>query len=538
MTVIQMVDQKVISMFVKYTLLFLLFSLTSLLYAQETEIIGHINYLSKENVYIDKGEDAGLSVGDTLIVEKKGQPDASLLVIHTSQHSASCKVLNRSSLLQVGDLAKLISKKEKVSEALIIATTPENKPDTPTRRINKSKPWARIRGGLSLQWYHIEDLSGNNLDFDQPTLRFDLKAKEMWGKHYNLTIRTRLRRNKRSRSYSTGIAQETFRNRIYTFSFSYDEPTSAFNYSIGRFHANQISGVGYIDGLFLKYNLSPRVHIGVYGGLKSSWQFAGAEGSRQKYGLVFGYRSDRKGASKIETSLALNSEYNGKTISRENLYFQSSFSFKNRLFIYNSVDVDINRLWREEKTGEAVSLSSLYLSARYRFSDIVIAGLSFDDRKNYYTYETMDIPEDYYDMASRFGLRADLDLYFPKNYTVSLQVGTRKRQNDTQITYTGRASLRKRNLLIKRLSAGMNLSFYSNYYTEGWIPTVFITKAFHQDIILVLQGDKILISCYRLSKNGVISGCVLAVSSVSGPVFIFPGIIIMTGVMTERDIIL
>jgi hypothetical protein len=477
-------------MFVKYILIFLLFSLTSLLLAQETEVISRINYLSKENVYIDKGENAGLRVGDTLIVEKNGQQDAFLIIIHTSQHSASCKILEHRFELQVGDQAKLVYREEKMTGTSILAVEPEKTPDIPTRTRSGSKPWARIGGGLSVQWYHLEDLSGHQLDFDQPALRFNLKAKEIWGKNYNFIIRTRLRKDKRSRSFSTGIARETFRNRIYTFYFSYDDPTSAFNYAIGRIQSNQLSGVGYLDGLFLRYNLSPRLHIGVYGGLKSSWEFAGAEGSRQKYGLMVGYRSDRSAASRIETSLAVNTEYKGKTVSRENLYFQSSFSFNNKLFVYNSVEVDINRSWRKERTSEAVSLSSFYLSARYRFSDVVLAGLSFDDRKNYYTYDTMEIPEDYYDMAARYSLGAELNLYFPRNYTTSFRAGIRKRQNDTQTTYTGRASFRKSNLFIKRLSVGINLNLYSNYYTEGWIPTVFITKSFSSGHYLSITGGQ------------------------------------------------
>lgn len=495
MIVIRAGEKMVIKIVEKYILLFLLFSLARLLSAQETEIVSRINYLSKENVYIDKGEDAGLRVGDTLIVEKNGQPDASLVIIYTSQYSASCKILDHHFELQVGDQAKLVYRKEKIAGTSIVAVVSEKTPDIPTRTRSSSKPWARISGRLSMQWYHLEDLSGHQLDFDQPTLRFDLKAREIWGKNYNLIIRMRLRKNERSRSYSTGIAQETFSNRIYTFYFSYEDPTTTFNYTVGRFQSNQMSGVGYLDGLFLRYNPSPRLYIGVYGGLKSSWQFAGSEESRQKYGLVFGYRSDRSAASRIETSLAVNNEYNGKTISRENLYFQSSFIFKNRLFIYNSVDVDINRLWRKEKTSEDVSLSSFYLSARYRFSDLVMAGLSFDDRKNYYTYDTMEIPEDYYDMAARYSFGADLNLYFPRNYTTSFQAGIRKRQNDTQTTYTGRASFRKSNLFIKKLSVGINLNLYSNYYSEGWIPTVFITKSFSSGHYLSITGGQ---NSYRL----------------------------------------
>ena len=233
MTVIQTADQRVINMNLKYILFFLLFLSTGRLTAQETQIISRINYLSKENVYIDKGKDAGLNVGDTLIVEKTGQPGAFLVIIHTSQHSASCKNLNQQVTFQVGDLAKLVSRKDRLTETPIVAVIPEETPDISPRIKTRSKPWARISGGLSVQWYHLEDLSGNNLDFDQPTLRFDLKAREIWGKNYNLIISTRLRKNIRARSFSTGTAQESFRNRIYTLYFSYDDPTAAFNYSIG-----------------------------------------------------------------------------------------------------------------------------------------------------------------------------------------------------------------------------------------------------------------------------------------------------------------
>jgi hypothetical protein len=480
----------VINMKIKYILLLLLLSLTGRLSAQEAELLCRIDYLSKENVYINKGANAGLAVGDTLTVTKNGKMAATLVIIHTSQHSASCRILDQPVALEVGDQARFVWKEEKSTAVSIIPVVADDAAIRTTNTKTVGKTWARISGGLSAQWYHTEDLSGNNLDFDQPTLRFDLKARELWGKNYNFIINMRVRKNERSRSFSTGIGQETFQNRIYSFYFSFDDPTAAFNYAIGRLHANELSGVGYLDGLFVKYNLSPRFYFGVYGGLKSSWQFAGAEQSRQKYGLVVGYRSDRSADSRIETSLAVNTEYNGKTISRENLYFQSSFIFNNRLFIYNSVDVDINREWRKEKSGEDLSLSALYLSARYRFSDLITAGLAFDDRKNYYTYETMEIPADYFDMADRYGLRADLDLNFPRNYTFAIQTGIRKQENNTYTTITGRAALRKSNLIIERLNAGINLSLYSNYFTEGWVPTVVISQNFLSGHSLSVTGGE------------------------------------------------
>ena len=496
MIAIQRGGQKVIKQHIHSAILFLLVVLAGSLSAQDQEITCRINYLSKDNVYVDRGEENGLRVGDTLHVGTDGNLKAVLVILHTSGHSASCKILSQQSLLQVGDMA-VRAGSQKTGNEIIVAPLVTQEIRQQRGAVRKNiKSWARVSGALSLQWYHLEDLSGNQLDFDQPTIRFNLKALELWGKGYNLKIMTRLRKNIRARTFSTGSAQEEYRNRIYTFSFSYDDPNAAINFAVGRIHANQLSGVGYLDGLFLTYNYSPRLYFGVYGGLKSSWQFAGAEQSRQKYGVLFGYRSDRNAPSRLETSLALNTEYNGKTVSRENLYMQSSLILANRLFIFNSLDLDINRAWRKAKTGEDISLSAFYLSARYRFSDQVMAGLAFDDRKNYYTYETMEIPFEFYDMAARYGIRADLDLNFRNGYSASFQAGIRLQENNTEKTYNSRASFIKNNLFIKRLAAGARVSYYTNAYTEGWIPTLFISKSFSAGHYLSLNGG---LNMYRLS---------------------------------------
>ena len=461
----------------KYYLPFLKLLIPEILSAQEV-LLCRINYLSKEHIYVNKGEDAGLSIGDTLIVNRNDQIIASLLIVYTSRYSASCQIIGSGKDLQVGDMAKFTLKEKQLPVTADPKTTLSITDNAITPGLRDRKPFARVSGGVSLQWYHFEDLSDHNLNFDQPTIRFTLKAREMWGKNYNFVVKTRLRRDERSRSYTTGAPKEEIRNRIYSFYFSYNDLTSLINYSIGRIHLNSMSGIGYLDGMLLQFNLSPLLHLGGYGGLQSSWQFAGAEPSLQKFGIFFNYTTGRFGSQRFETTLAFNNSYHGEIVNRENIYFQLNYMMNDRLSIYNSFDIDINRSWREKKAGKLFSLSSLYLSARYKFSDIVTAGLTFDDRKNYYTYETMEIPEEVYDMSARYGLRADLYLNFPQSYSASFHGGIKKRENDTQSTYVGRASLKKRNLFLKFLNVGMSVSGYSNYYTEGIIPSLNISKQF------------------------------------------------------------
>jgi len=136
------------------------------------------------------------------------------------------------------------------------------------------------------------------------------------------------------------------------------------------------------------------------------------------------------------------------------------------------------------------SLSSFYLAARYKFSDVVSSGLTYDNRKNYYTYETRDLPEELYDMAFRHGLQADVYLDFINNYHSNIRFGIKKREGDSETTYTGHLGLRKGDLIFKRLNLSLNLRGYSNYYSEGLIPTLSLAKYFIQGHYISLSGGQ------------------------------------------------
>jgi hypothetical protein len=171
---------------------------------------------------------------------------------------------------------------------------------------------------------------------------------------------------------------------------------------------------------------------------------------------------------------------------------------RNGFNIYSSFDLDLNRSWRKDKTDKLISLSSLYLSARYKFSKLISSGLTYDNRKNYYTYETRDLPEELYDMAFRHGLQADLYLDFNNNYHSNLRFGIKKREGDSETTYTGYLGFRKNNLILRGMNLGVNLRGYSNYYSEGLIPTISLGRYFSQGHYINISGGQ---NSYRLKTN-------------------------------------
>ena len=473
-----------------FLLFLLIFLVTARLAAQDETIECRISYLSVENAYVNKGEDTGLAVGDTLVSRIENKIAAMLIIEHVSQHSASCKIVFQEMPLQVGSGLTLKKRKTYDSKKTVPAAAAVSEGKTAKPDSKNKAPFTRISGGISLQWYHFDDRSGNDLSFDQPTMRFNLKARQIWSKDFNLIIRMRLRQDQRSSSFSAEDLQQEWRNRIYTFYFSYDNKNSPINFSLGRIHSNKISGVGYLDGLLLQHNISSHLNWGIYGGIQSEWQFAGADPSLQKYGLFFNYLSGEYQTERFETTVALNAVYHDKTVSRENVYFQTSFITNGNFSIYNSFDVDINRSWRKDKTDNLLSLSSFYLAARYKFSNVISSGLTYDNRKNYYTYETRDLPEELYDMAYRHGLQADLYLDFNNNYHSNIRFGIKKREGDSETTYTGHLGLRKGDLIVKRLNLGLNLRGYSNAYSEGLIPTVSLAKYFIQGHYISFSGGQ------------------------------------------------
>ena len=483
-----------------FTLFYLFCGLYETTSAQDNNIIScKISYISKENIYVDKGKDSGLSIGDTLKVKREDKIIANLKILYVAEHSASCSVLFQNENLRIGDRAECLLKTELTKKSELTVEPTKRPAQEYSRKKESSKPFARVNGGLSLLWLRYKDQSGNNLNFDQPTIQFNLRAKELWGKKYYFIIKMRIRNDERTRSYSTGVKEKEWRNRIYSFYFSYEDEHAPINFRIGRILTPNLRGIGYLDGLYLQHNINQDLNWGVYAGLQSSWQFATSEDSLKKYGLFVSYKSGDFDSNRFTGTIAYNAVYHERTVSRENLYVQSSFNSNNRLSIYQSMEVDINSSWRKEKENQYISLTSFYLSARYKFSDVVRSGISYDNRKNFYRYETREIPEDFYDLAFRHGLSADLSLTFPQDYSTSIYIGAKKREGDSETTYVSRLSLKRRNFIYQFLDININLNRYINYYTKGWIPSITISKQIAGGTYLSLNGG---FNTYKMQSDG------------------------------------
>jgi hypothetical protein len=214
--------QKVINRFF-YSIVSLLLLLSLLSAGSVT-----VSYLSQEYVYLNGGKADGLTVGTIVTVRRDQITIAHLEVVYIAEHSASCKILDKTGEIKSGDMVSFLETK-----------VPDDSSTTPKQIIpsslamsykteaeDKSRKKSDISGYLALQWYHFQDQSENNYHLDQPALRFKFKARNLWDRPIRLEIKTRSRYYERHGQSGTRVSPTEWRHQLYTAALIYENPES------------------------------------------------------------------------------------------------------------------------------------------------------------------------------------------------------------------------------------------------------------------------------------------------------------------------
>jgi hypothetical protein len=407
-------------------------------------------------------------VGDRLEIRRGDSLIAELEVVFAAENSASCKIINSQGFIGIGDMAMISSPVTRPTAPVtepVVASAP---PVAAQPAVTKPKPLrAKISGGASIQIHNWNDRSAGNLDFTQPSFRLNLKSSRLWGKDLNLNARITARYNKRTRAYNSDVPETEWRNRIYQLSFGYANEQAPFSFEFGRIISNKMSGVGYIDGILMQKGITEEFHVGAFAGTQPEWQYSEFQTSLQKYGGYLGYtRGDFK-AHRLESTVAAAGAYHSGTVSREFLYVRNAVTLAGRWNIFQSAEIDLNRDWRKAKSGSSADLSNLYLSGRGRFTNWLSAGLSYDNRRNYWTYETRSVSDSLFDDVLRRGLRTDISLRPGRNYFMSGNFGYHKRSVDESGTYSYSAGLNMTNFILNNQGINLQYAGFNGPFTDG-----------------------------------------------------------------------
>ncbi|UCC81272.1 MAG: hypothetical protein JSW64_07930 [Candidatus Zixiibacteriota bacterium] len=430
-----------------------------------------VKYESSEHIYIDGGSEDGVAVGDTLQILKADSAVAEIVAVFVSDHSSSCKIISG---LESG-LRGLSARQKHIKPVIVEISEKEQEvrrpePEIKTDLQTEKKPPEKssfIRGRAALQLYTYNDRGPADLDVVQPTLRANLEIQNLGNQNLTLKIRTRTRYTDRTRSYNSNVSDSEWRNRIYETSLNYDNGGRGIGFRLGRIIAGSFSGAGYVDGLMGFNRFSETLEVGIFAGTQPAWQYADFQASLQKYGAYINFKKGHRRGIRYESTAALAAEYHSSTVSREFVHLRNRISQNGKWNIYQSLDLDINRDWRKERTGKSVIVSNLLISGSVNPCSWLRVTASYDNRKRYWTYEIQSLDERLFDDRYRRGVKTGLTFSLPHNYMISTDLGFRGIDGEDESRYSWSASLRKSDFTALRLSYGLNYTFFSDIYSEG-----------------------------------------------------------------------
>lgn len=448
-----------------------------------------VKYRSIDRVYLDAGKEQGLYPGTVLGLYAADSLIAKLEVVYASGSSASCQILlgdqhlDRDVVLEVVSWGSDPTAAANQSESADSISNKSVNIATEPKRREEDHVSGQLDGSVSLQWYNWQDRTGAGLDFSQATMRLNLRARQINGGDWSLRVRSRGQYDQRSRDYSTGAPSDEFVNRIYEASATYGNEDSRWQVQFGRILPRRLTRVGYLDGATADLRLGDSWHTGILAGAKPRWQFQEKQMSLQKYGSYLGFEIDRD-QLRAEQYLALVGEYHGGTISRELLHLHGNLRQGSKWGLYHQLEFDINRGWRQEKSGRSVALSSIYLNARHRFSRRVALSVSYDSRQNYWTYEQQTVADSLFDDELRRGLRTRLSLRLPARIVLNSELGYRKGSDESEATKSYSLYLSKSSLVLRGLNLSARLSAFTGPNSSGNTYTLRLNHQLNNRVML------------------------------------------------------
>jgi hypothetical protein len=394
---------------------------------------GKVSYITLQNIYV-KFETSGLvQPGDTVFIRK----DQGLipLFITESVSSLSCvgKPIAKTDI-KVSDVVVIKIKKSEKSASIKDKIPTElsslgndsvqtQKSKLPAKSIPGSVHAEKIRGRLSASSYSS---FSNTSDFNQRMrYTFTLSADHISGG--KISTDTYITFTHKLNEWA--VVQSNIFNalKIYSLSVNYDV-TPKTQIAIGRKINPKIASIGAIDGLQAETKAG-NFTFGAVAGTSPDYTDYSFNPKLFEYGGYLSHDINNKSGN-MSTSLAFFQQTSHGMTDRRFVYFQHDNSLIKNINLFVSTEVDLYAL-KDSFPTNTISLTSLYLSLRYRVSKQLSAYLSYDARKNVIYYETF---KNYLDLllqdATRQGYQLRIN-YRPSNsISSSLTGGYRFQKND------------------------------------------------------------------------------------------------------------
>jgi hypothetical protein len=469
----------------KTVFIFLFLITYSAIYGQETTETtdGRVSYVASGNIYVKFRTTDGISPGDTLYGKSNGIIVPLLIVNSLSSISCVCTPVPGSNPA-VADA--VFAKPKKTSGSIMKNATVS--PLTSSSQDNQnsvlvSQPPAktgelkqRISGSVSANGY--SDFSNTTAPNSQ-RLRYNinLDARNIANSKFSFETYTSFRHKIGDWSE---VKNDIFSAlKIYSLALAY-EPTKSTRISIGRRINPRLSNIGASDGVQVDQKFG-NFGIGVLAGTRPDYSNYGFNSTLLQYGGYLGLSTNKESRSS-ETSVAFMQQMNGSNIDRRFVYFQHSDNIIKNLYVFGTVEADLYKVSVDTATGTSKtsgspSLTSMYMSLRYRFSDRFSLSGSYDARRNVIYYETYkNFIDRLLEDQMRQGYRLQMNLRLARSLSLGLQGGYRWLKSDPKPARNAYGYLTYNNIPGIDISITVSATYLESSYMNGLIYSGMLTK--------------------------------------------------------------
>lgn len=453
-------------------LLSLVFALTSItLLAQESgsQIEGTISYVSSQNVYVKFASTSGMMQGDTLYIQKGNDKIPALIVQQLSSMSCVTKAI-LDNTFKVGDLIiSPIKKANKISdEQLDVAA--ELLPETNELKISEEIQPIVDDGNYKQDIYGRIKLSAysnfsDNFNNDNQRFRYTFNLNANHISNSALSLETYVAFSHRIYD-GTSVPSSLSDLKLYSLAARYDLGKNT-RFWLGRKINRRIANVGAIDGLQAETTLK-NFTLGAVVGSRPSYTDYGFDFNLLEFGVYAAHQV--KGESGImENTFSVFEQKNNGNTDRRFMYFQHSNSLAKNLYAFASFEVDMYKLENNLPVNQ-LSLTSMYVSLRYKFSSNFSATASYDARKNVIYYETFqNIADSILESSTRQGFRLRMNYRPIRKLSIGVSASYRNKPEDSRATKNANAYLNYSQIPFLRASFSLTANLLQTSYLDGRI---------------------------------------------------------------------
>ncbi len=441
---------------------------------------GKVTYITLQNIYV-KFETPGLvQKGDTVFIRK----DLTLvpLFISESVSSTSCvgKPITKTDI-KVSDVVVLKIKNSGKNKAVIKDNIPTELSGIPkdsiqvggsilpAKVLSSSGRNEKIRGRIAVSSYSS---FSNSSDFNQRMrYTFSLSAENISGGRISTDTYVMFTH----RLHEWSAVQDNVFNalKVYNFAVNYDV-TDKTRISLGRKINPKIASIGAIDGLQAETKTG-NFTVGAVVGSNPDYTDYSFNSKLFEYGAYLSHEIKSETGNLVNSFAFFNQTNRGST-DRRFVYFQHDNSLIKNVNLFASSEIDLYAL-KDSTATNTISLTSLYLSLRYRFSRQLSAYLSYDARKNVIYYETF---KNYLDQllqdATRQGYQLRINYRPTNSISSSITGGYRFQKNDIHPMANVNGYLSFTNVPVINSMVTFSANWLQSSYVNGMIYGVQLYK--------------------------------------------------------------